>query len=184
MNGPPLDPAAIARAGPPSRWPSTHRRIQPSLLDRLTDDAPQQREEPWAGHLVSHSTLRKSVLRDLCWLFNCVSHDGALNLQPYPLVARSTLNFGLRALAGKHVSAIDWQALEKTMVTAITHFEPRILPHELQVHCMSDPRALNLHNTVRIEIKGKLSHSPAPLPFIFHTEVDLENGHFNLKDRG
>jgi len=35
-----------------------------------------------------------------------------------------------------------------------------------------------------IEIKGRLWCVPYPLEFLFRTDVDLENGHFELKDIG
>jgi type VI secretion system protein ImpF len=163
---------------------STRNRAQPSLLDRLTDDAPQQREEPHLRHLVSHGALRKAVLRDLCWLFNCVSAGSSFDLKPYPLVERSTLNFGMVALAGKHLSEIDWKVVEKSLTAAIVNFEPRILRDDLQVTCLSDNESPRRRNVLSIEIKGRFNHNPAPLPFIFRTDVDLENGHFDFEDIG
>ena len=49
---------------------SNRDRINPSLLDRLTDEAPGERSATSGGSAVSLSELRKSVLRDLNWLFN------------------------------------------------------------------------------------------------------------------
>jgi type VI secretion system protein ImpF len=167
-----------------ANWASTRNRAQPSLLDRLTDDAPQRREEPHLRHLVSHSALRKAVLRDLCWLFNCVNASSTFDLKPYPLVKRSTLNFGMVALAGKHLSEIDWKDVEKSLTTAIVDFEPRILRDDLQVTCLSDGEGSKRRNVLSIEIKGRFSHNPSPLPFLFRTDVDLENGHFDFEDIG
>ena len=46
---------------------SNRDRIIPSLLDRLTDEGPGA---PGRGVSVTVSELRRSVLRDLTWLFN------------------------------------------------------------------------------------------------------------------
>ena len=45
-------------------------RLQPALLDRLTDDEPGSREEPVEARVLSKRRLRQSVLRDLAWLLN------------------------------------------------------------------------------------------------------------------
>ena len=47
-----------------------HDRLQPALLDRLTDQAPQSRTEAEDTRVMSKSQLRQAVLRDLNWLFN------------------------------------------------------------------------------------------------------------------
>jgi predicted component of type VI protein secretion system len=46
---------------------SNRDRINPSLLDRLTDEGPGA---PGRGASTTVSELRRSVLRDLTWLFN------------------------------------------------------------------------------------------------------------------
>lgn len=40
-------------------------KMQPSLLDRLTDNAPDKQQESVSNTVISHSTLRRNVLRDL-----------------------------------------------------------------------------------------------------------------------
>ena len=45
-------------------------RLQPSLLDRLTDDEPEKKQESREKRVVSLRRLREGVLRDLAWLLN------------------------------------------------------------------------------------------------------------------
>ena len=45
-------------------------RLQPSLLDRLTDDAPAEKVESREQRVLSLTKLRQSVNRDLGWLLN------------------------------------------------------------------------------------------------------------------
>ena len=45
-------------------------RLQPALLDRLTDDEPDKKQEPREQRVMSKRRLRQAVLRDLAWLFN------------------------------------------------------------------------------------------------------------------
>jgi type VI secretion system protein ImpF len=159
-------------------------KMQASLLDRLTDDAPEKRLEPASSMMITHNILRRQVLRDLQWLFNCINNEAQHDLTPYPEVASSTLNFGVAPLAGKRLSDIEWDDMQQRLTRAIINFEPRILPTGLQVRCLSDTKALDLHNVLSIEIKGQLWCVPYPLEFLFRTDVDLENGHFELQDAG
>lgn len=179
-----------AEAQPHNGWQHRRKRdairsrdkMQPSLLDRLTDDAPQVREEPASANVISHSALRRSVLRDLQWLFNTVNNEQPLALTPHTHVARSVLNFGLPPLAGQRMSDIEWRDIQHKISTAILHFEPRIMPQGLQIRCVCDTRSLALHNILSIEIQGRLWCVPWPLEFLFRTEVDLENGSVELRD--
>ncbi|WP_173632761.1 type VI secretion system baseplate subunit TssE [Paramixta manurensis] len=159
-------------------------KMQPSLLDRLTDNAPDKQQEPVSQTLVSHSALRRHVLRDLQWLFNSINNEAQQDLAPFPQVRRSAWNFGVAPLAGQRMSDIEWQDIQRKLTEAIINFEPRILPQGLQVRCVSDTGSLELHNVLSIEIKGRLWCVPYPLEFLFRTDVDLENGHFELKEVG
>ncbi|KAB8310342.1 type VI secretion system baseplate subunit TssE [Erwinia endophytica] len=159
-------------------------KMQPSLLDRLTDNAPDKLRETASSTVISHSVLRRNVLRDLQWLFNSINNEAQQDLLPFPQVQRSVYNFGVAPLAGQRMSDIEWQDIQRKLTNSILHFEPRILPAGLQVRCLSDTHALNLHNVLSIEIKGRLWCVPYPLEFLFRTDLDLENGHFELKDMG
>ncbi|KEA50869.1 MULTISPECIES: type VI secretion system baseplate subunit TssE [Mangrovibacter] len=164
--------------------PGARDKMQPSLLDRLTDDAPDQQKEPASHNLISHSTLRRNVLRDLQWLFNTINNEAQNDLRDFAHIRRSVVNFGIAPLAGKRMSEIEWQDIQRKLTEAILAFEPRIIPQGLQVRCLSDPQSLDAHNVLSIEIKGRLWCVPWPLEFLFRTDVDLENGHFELKDAG
>lgn len=69
-------------------------RLQPSLLDRLTDEDPHNPKEAAERRVMSMNQLKASVLRDLAWLFNtCVLFDPEQAAQ-MP-AGSSVLNFGL-----------------------------------------------------------------------------------------
>ena len=52
-------------------------KMQPSLLDRLTDNDPEKKRESANSNLITHAALRRNVLRDLQWLFNTINHDAS-----------------------------------------------------------------------------------------------------------
>src|SRR4051794_37739292 len=102
-------------------------RLQPALLDRLTDDDPDSDEEARDHRVMSRRQLRDAVLRDLAWLFNATRLEGSIPLDKLPLVRRSVLNFGLPSLSGQTASTVEIVDLERALRQAILDFEPRIL---------------------------------------------------------
>ena len=151
-------------------------RLQPALLDRLTDKSPADRTESMSMAVMSHDSLRQAVLRDLRWLLNTSSKEGDLPFESFPQARVSTLNYGVRAMAGKRMSEIEWTDLEMSLHQAIVLFEPRILADTLEVRCVNDFDGLDHHNVLSFNIRGMLWCIPHPLEFLFRTEIDLESG--------
>ena len=157
-------------------------RLQPELLDRLTDDEPDKTQEPLEARVVSKSRLRQSVLRDLAWLFNATRLEAVADLTTMPAVRRSVVNFGLPALSGRTASSLDVTDLARAVREAILTYEPRILPATLQVRTLLEAGALDHHNVIGVEIRGELWAQPVPLEFLVRTEFDLETGNVQVSD--
>ncbi len=156
-------------------------RLQPALLDRLTDDAPAQRTEGEAQRVMSKARLRKAVLRDLSWLFNATQHRSEADTL-HPTVAASVLNYGLPPLAGQRVSRLDVHELERVITQAIRRFEPRILPDSLKVRAVENGSVLDSHNMIEFQIEGKLWAQPVPLDILLRTRMDLEAGQVEVSE--
>jgi type VI secretion system protein ImpF len=157
-------------------------RLQPALLDRLTDDAPDQKVEAPEQRVMSRSRLREAVLRDLAWLFNATRLEAGVDLSRWPAIRSSVLNFGLPALAGRPASAVDVADIERAIRDAIVDFEPRLLPGSLRVSAVFDESRLDHHNVIGIEIQGQLWAQPVPLQLLVRTEIDLETGKVEIAD--
>ena len=157
-------------------------RLQPALLDRLTDDEPDKNVEAVERRVLSKNRLRQAVLRDLAWLFNAIRLESSVDLTGLPYVRRSVVNFGLPALSGLTASTLEVPDLERAIRQAIVDFEPRILPGTLQVRAVVEPSALDHHNVVGIEIHGQLWAQPVPLELLLRTEIDLETGRVEIAD--
>ncbi len=163
---------------------TTRDRMLSSLLDRLTDNEPDKQKEAVSNYLLSHSVYRQNVLRDLQWLLNSINRASHQDLSCFPEIPFSVYNFGIAPLAGRNISDIEWHEIENKITQAIHTFEPRIIPDELQVNCMSEINSLALYNTLPIEIKGFLWCVPWPIEFFFRCDIDLEHYHFTLKEAG
>jgi type VI secretion system protein ImpF len=157
-------------------------RLQPALLDRLTDEEPDVQQEVRERRVLSKSKLRQAVLRDLAWLFNATRLESAMELTNAPDVRRSVVNFGLPALSGKAASSIDVTDLEKAIRQSILDYEPRILPHTLQVRALVQESQLDHHNVIGVQIQGQLWAQPVPLELLVRTEIDLETGKVEIAD--
>jgi type VI secretion system protein ImpF len=150
-------------------------RLQPSLLDRLTDEEPQVSEESREKRVLSPSRLRECVRRDLTWLMNTTNLATTDDLDEHPEVARSVMNFGMPDLAGHTASSVDIRALERLLVRVIWDFEPRLLRSSVKVHLVVDEEEMN-RNAMCFDIEAELWAQPLPLRLFLRTEIDLENG--------
>ena len=157
-------------------------RLQPSLLDRLTDDEPNNRVESRDKRVLSMQKLRQSVLRDVSWLLNADSFESVADLSDYPEVAQSVINFGIQNLAGTSVVGADLTNIERKLKHAITVFEPRILPNSLSVKVLSAD-VMN-HQAISFDIEANLWAQPLPIHLYLRTEIDVLTGDVNLRDMG
>ncbi len=154
----------------------THReRLQPSLLDRLTDYEPGNTRESREQRDFSLNRLRETVLRDLAWLLNTTNLAAAQDLGAYPEAANSVINFGIPDLSGITVSGTDAAVLERTLRQAVADFEPRIIRQTLRVRLEVNEGQMN-HNAMTFFIEGDLWAQPVPLRLYLKTEIDFDIG--------
>ena len=149
-------------------------RLYPSLLDRLTDDEPDKRHEPRDNRAFTLSRLRQGVLRDLNWLFNATRLSD--DLEVYPRVQHSVVNYGLPALSGRPASGLDFAAVTRVLRQTLLDFEPRLIPHSVRVTAISSGKE-SPHNVVSFRIEGQIWSLPIPMEIYLRTDMDLENGH-------
>ncbi|KVU36172.1 type VI secretion system lysozyme [Burkholderia ubonensis] len=158
-------------------------RLQPALLDRLTDHEPDQRLESRERRVVSMRRLRESVLRDLASLFNATGSYSRDNLANYPAVERSVLNYGLPTLTGKTLSSLNVPDVANLISETIRRFEPRIVGHSVRVSPLPT-QAGGHRNTTSFLIEGDLWAQPYPERLYFKTELDLERGEAIVSEHG
>jgi type VI secretion system protein ImpF len=157
-------------------------RLQPALLDRLTDDDPHSSVESGESRVINRSRLRDLVLRDLAWLFNATAPGAAIDWSAAPQARASVLNYGLPALSGKTTSNIDPLELQARVKQAILDHEPRILPDTLVVEVVVSNAQLDHHNLIGFRISGQLWAQPVPLELLLHTDIDLETGRVAVRE--
>ena len=168
---------------------SSRDRLQPSLLDRLTDSEPRLSSEPVNARVLSRQQLRQAVLRDLTWLFNAtrpepepetVRVEELALWRQYELARRSVLNFGVPAFAGVTLSSLDTVAIRRAVADCIRAFEPRIDPKSLHVDVKFEHDSH--HNTMQLIIRGLMWNQPVPLELLLAADVDVETGNTRVRD--
>jgi type VI secretion system protein ImpF len=125
--------------------------------------------------------IRACVKRDLDWLLNASQYAPQEDLDGYPDVACSVINYGMPDLTGKTVSGFDQRHMERLLKQVILNFEPRIIRNTLTVSVIAD-KTLFDHNALVFEIEGELWAEPQPLHLHLRTEFELEDGNVSVFD--
>lgn len=159
--------------------------LQPTLLDRLTDDEPSNRKaEANSFRGWSIKQLRASICRDLEYLLNSVNLESAVDLSAYPHVARSVVNYGISEFAGKTLSSIATQADEavRMLQATIIAFEPRLESSSVKVELVRNAEA-SVHNQLQFYIHADVrTDSLRPVPLALRADLNLETGHALITD--
>jgi type VI secretion system protein ImpF len=158
-------------------------RLQPSLLDRLTDNEPQQAVESREQRVLSWVRLRECVIRDLAWLLNAESLSSRQRMSDCPDAMNSVINYGIPALAGITSSGRNAEGLEQQVLDAIYAFEPRLIQDSVSVRVIHSEADMS-NNTLTFKIEADLWANPLPLHLYLQTEVDLDTGEFSVTPRG
>jgi type VI secretion system protein ImpF len=159
--------------------PTPAERLQPCLLDRLTDDQPAKREESRSQRVISHQRYRQGVLRDLEWLFNTsgfsrLATPGAVRIEDYPEAFKSVINYGTRQLSGE--TTPDLVQIRRELAEVIAVFEPRISARSLTIKANAE------RNYLYLDVEGELWADPIPEHLHLKTVLDVESGLCQLGD--
>ncbi len=154
-------------------------RLQPCLIDRLTDEHPDQQRESRQERIISFRRYLDGVRRDLMWLLNTGRSGMGQMLEEFPEVASSVLNYGVRDLTGMVAEGLDVTTIERELVRALRRFEPRIDPNSLKVRAVERDGS-GEGGQLCFEISGELWAQPVPEELYIQTEVDLGTGRFEV----
>ena len=157
-------------------------RLQPALLDRLTDHEPTKRTERADAVYVTETRLRAALLRDLAWLLNANDATSHIDFGGLPEAERSVINYGMAPLAGQLLSELNWKDIETGIRRSILSFESRILAETLDVALVETANSLSHHNTLQFEIRCQFWSMPYPLELLLKTSLDLETGQVVVTD--
>ena len=155
-------------------------KLQPCLLDRLTDDEPKKKMESRNQRVMSLQKFREAVLRDLLWLLNTQTSSEKSGFDRFEEIPSSVLNFGVQNVAGMTASSLHTDDLRFQLTEALQHFEPRIMPDTVSISAAADRDEMPHGRSLSFEIRGVLWTQPIPESLFIKTELDLETGKSRL----
>lgn len=159
-------------------------RLQPSLLDRLIDDAPERAVDPPSARSEELRRVREGFRRDLEALLN------TRRLPATPPAALGALrealpHYGVEDFVGAPLATPEQRAdLARALEATIQAFEPRFRAVRVSVLKGRDP----LERLLRIRIEAAVHLGPdtgqAPEPVAFETALDPAIRSFLVESRG
>jgi type VI secretion system protein ImpF len=137
-------------------------KLQPCLLDRLTDDAPNKKQESRNQRVMSMQRYREAVVRDLSWLLNTHANIEQKGLDEFEEIPSSVLNFGVQNVAGMTASSLSVDDMRYQLTEALRRFEPRIIPATISIVIALDLDKMSHRRSLSFEIRGDLWTQPIP----------------------
>jgi type VI secretion system protein ImpF len=155
------------------------RGFEPSLLEKLFDDAPKVQTGSNVFKAISIEQYKESVARDLEGLLNSRSAFIEDDLTEFPNCKQSLMTFGLRDFSAMSLSnAYDRVAICRALEQAIARHENRLL--NVQVKLDSDGKAgSGLHFT----ISAMLNLHPAREPVSFDAMLQPTTLQYSINNR-
>jgi len=119
----------------------------------------------------NEAALRATIRRDLAWLLNTTNFGALGELEDYPEVQTSVLNFGVPDLAGKSLHGRSVLDRARDIRQAVRVFETRLEPKSLVVEPVKSNKEFN---SISFLIHGDIRSSVRTMPVQFRTELDAE----------
>jgi type VI secretion system protein ImpF len=155
------------------------RLLVTSVLDRLIDFEPHNREEVPKSRYQVLRDLKESIRRDLQNLLNtrwrCTNWPPDLDQLDDSLV-----NYGLPDFTGGNLATAGPAELRRIVETVIRRSEPRFKTVKVELLKNSDRE----DRTVRFRIDVLLYAEPAPEPLVFDSQLEPVNCTFEVKSDG
>ncbi|MEP1329971.1 type VI secretion system baseplate subunit TssE [Pseudophaeobacter sp.] len=154
-------------------------RLQPSLLDRLTDNDPSDKKESRDSRVIDLNRLREIIQRDLSWLLNTQNAGQLIDGDRYPAASASVLNYGLSEVTGEFSTTEKAEKIRRSIEQAIANFEPRIIEGTVDVQLVSDVEVAGM--TVGLDIRADMWAQPLPLELYLRSQVDVTTGEVKVE---
>lgn len=153
------------------------RTVQPSILDRLTDDEPRMPADSRVSYMESLVNFKASVQRDLEWLLN-TRRTPTPAPEEYEEVRRSLYHFGIPDITSMSRDSVDSRMrLLSQVEEALALFEPRLA----NVHIsMVESEGEAHRRELRFVVEATLRLDPTPEQVMFDTVLHFSSGQVDV----
>ena len=161
------------QAAPGAREPEPQDEIPQGSRDQFRDYAVVAPEK------FNERALRATIRRELGWLLNATHFEALNDLDPYPEVKTSVLNYGLPGLSGQTMLKRTLHERAREIRKAIRTFEPRLDNASLKANLLEvDEQAA----TVTFVIEGDITAAAQAMPVKFRTELNPETAAVDVQE--
>lgn len=127
----------------------------------------------------NETALRATVRRELAWLLNTTSLESSVDLDAFPQVRTSVLNYGVSDLAGKSLNSRAVLRRAREIRAAVQAFEPRIDPVTLNVE-LSDK--VERENSLTFVIEADVRSAVRAVPIKLRTDVEADSSAVTVRE--
>ena len=153
------------------------RPVQQSVLDRLIDTEPYNRNEVPPSRQQSVRALKAAVRRDLEWLLNTRAIPNPVP-EEFDEVRESFYTYGLSDITSMSADDVRSRARLRNMIErAIALFEPRLTA----VQVIESSAAAREVRQLRFRIEAVLRLDPVPEQVVFSTVLDVATGEYLIR---
>lgn len=126
----------------------------------------------------NEAVLKRNLNIDLEHLANTINLASVIDLDDYPAIRRSVLNFGIDDLTHLTTDSSDLFSLGEALRAALIAHEPRLVPESLAV----EQKGGDLETAQRISFfaHAEMKCRPVDIPLEFVAEIDVGSGKVEL----
>ena len=153
------------------------RTVQPSVLDRLTDEEPRSSADSRTTYAESLRVFKRAVQRDLEWLLNTRRSIEPAD-EDYDEVRRSVYNYGIPDITSmSRDSMASRKQLLRYVEETLAIFEPRLTNVRVS---MVEVEGEALRRELRFVVEATLRLDPTPEQVMFDTVLHFSSGQIDV----
>jgi type VI secretion system protein ImpF len=153
------------------------RTVQPSLIDRLTDEDPRASLDPRTTYGESLRRFKASVRRDLEWLLN-TRRIAEMPPEDLTELNGSVYVYGVPDITSlSRDSSQERRRLLKHVETALGLFEPRLTDIRIS---LVDVDGENRRRELHFLVEATLRLDPTPEQVMFDTVLEFSSGQYEV----
>lgn len=129
---------------------------------------------------VDERTLRRELSLDLGNLMNTVRLDATIDLDDWPHIRKSVINYGFDDLSSLSNSTMTLSAVKEAIRKTIIAFEPRLIANTVEI-VVNTEHEDDPEQKLCFDISADLAADPVDIPLDFVAEVDVGAGKMQMK---
>ncbi|HQS68967.1 MAG: type VI secretion protein [Novosphingobium sp. 28-62-57] len=127
----------------------------------------------------NEAALRATVRRELAWLLNTTNFESSVDLEAFPQVRTSVLNYGVPDLAGRSLNSRAVLRRAREIRDAVKSFEPRIDPLTLHVELSNK---VERENALTFVIEADVRSAVRAVPIKLRTDVEADSSAVTVRE--